>query len=140
MRSSRYVVVPEELDRLFRQRLEELRANIALPLKETKTAACSFHNLERFRIGRAQYSALGDDGGDVLGWGHVEGWVADAYAVGRYLLAGMMRDFLGRALLDGDLVAGGGGEVDRGPRGRDVERDAVFAGQNGDVVGADLVG
>src|SRR6185437_17147155 len=31
-------------------------------------------------------------------------------------------------------------EVDGGPRGGDVERDAVLAGEDSDVVGADFVG
>ena len=40
----------------------------------------------------------------------------------------------------GMSVAGGGGEVDGGPGGGDVEGDAVLAGEDGDGVGADLVG
>src|SRR5207244_2092716 len=32
------------------------------------------------------------------------------------------------------------GEIDSGPRGGDVERDAVFLGKNGDGVSTDLIG
>ena len=46
----------------------------------------------------------------------------------------------GGALLDGDVVAVGGCEVDGGPGGGDVEGDAVLLGEDGDAVGADLVG
>jgi len=74
-----------------------------------------FHLFERFRIRCAQHATFGDDSRDVFGRGHVEGRVADAHTVGRHLLAGVVRHFPGRALLDGDLVAGGGGEVERVP-------------------------
>src|SRR4029077_11141329 len=48
--------------------------------------------------------------------------------------------FGGSALFDGDLVAGGQGQVERGDRGGDEERHAVFLREYGDRVGADLVG
>ncbi len=65
-------------------------------------------------------------------------WMADA--VGGHLLAVGVGDFGGGALLDGDVVAVGGGEVDGGEGGGYVEGDAVLFGEDGDGVGADLVG
>ena len=44
------------------------------------------------------------------------------------------------ALLDGNGVAGGRGHVDGGPGRGAVEGNAVLFGEDGDVVGADLVG
>jgi len=82
--------------------------------------------MERLNVGGAEDAALGDDGGDVFGGCDVEGGVADADAVGRELLAAVVRDFDLGALLDGNLVAGGGGQVDGGPGSGDVERDAVL--------------
>ena len=98
------------------------------------------HGADGFGEGGAEDAALGDDGGDVLRRGDVEGGVLDADAVGGDLHAVDVGDFAGGALFDGDVVAGGGGEVD-GVEGRgDVEGDAVLLGEDGDGVGADLVG
>ena len=102
--------------------------------------AHQFHLAERFAVRRAENAALGDDSGDVLCGRDVEGGIADADAVRRELFAGVVRDFDGGALLDGDRVAGRSGEVDGGPGRGHIERDAVLPGQDGDVVGADLVG
>ncbi len=87
-----------------------------------------------------QDAALGDDGGDVASRRDVEGGITDIDSVGRELASAVVRDFDGGALLDGDGIAGGGGEVDGGPGRGDVERDSVFAGKDGDAVGSDLVG
>jgi hypothetical protein len=99
-----------------------------------------FQFSQRLFVGSAQDSALGDDGGDVLRWRHVEGWVFDADSVWGELFSGVVGDLDGGALLDGDVVSVGGGEIDGGPGGGDVEGDAVFPGEDGDVIGADLVG
>ena len=48
-------------------------------------------------------------------------------------------DFLGRTLFDLDVAPGGGGEVDGGTGGADVEGDAVVFGEDGDAGGADFV-
>ena len=48
-------------------------------------------------------------------------------------------DFLGRTLFDLDVAPGGGGEVDGGTGGADVEGDAVVFGEDGDTGGADFV-
>ena len=48
-------------------------------------------------------------------------------------------DFLGRTLFDLDVAPGGGGEVDGGTGGTDVEGDAVVLGEDGDTGGADFV-
>ena len=65
-------------------------------------------------------------------------WMAAPF--GCHLLAVGVRDLGGGALLDGDLVAVRGGDVDGRERSGDVERDAVLLGEDGDGVGADLVG
>ena len=99
-----------------------------------------FHGFQGLGVGLAQDSALGDDCGDVLCRSYVEGGVADADAVGRKLLPSMVRDFGGAAFFNGNLVPSFGGAVDGGPGSGDVKGDAVFFGQDGDRVGADLVG
>lgn len=48
-------------------------------------------------------------------------------------------DFLGGTLFDLDVPARGGGEVDGGTGGADVEWDAVMFGEDGDAGGADFV-
>ena len=48
-------------------------------------------------------------------------------------------DFLGGTLFDLDVPARGGGEVDGGTGGADVEGDAVVFGEDGDTRGADFV-
>ena len=48
-------------------------------------------------------------------------------------------DFLGGALFDLDVLARGGGEVDGGTGGADVEGDAIVSGEDGDAGGADFV-
>ncbi len=62
-------------------------------MRPLRLLGCCFHRLQRLAKRRAQYAAFGDDGGDVLGRGHVEGGIADAYAVGRELLAAVVGDF-----------------------------------------------
>jgi sugar lactone lactonase YvrE len=99
-----------------------------------------FHGFQRLGVGLAQDSELGDDCGNVLCGGYVEGGVADTDAVGRKLLPSVVRDFDGAAFFDGNLVSGPGSAVDGGPRGGNVKGDAVLFGQDGDRVGADLIG
>ena len=48
-------------------------------------------------------------------------------------------DFLGGALFDVDVGAGGGVHIDGGGGGADVEGDAVMFGEDGDAGGADFV-
>src|SRR5450631_3151704 len=84
------------------------------------------HRADGVGEGGSQDAAFGDDCGDVFGGRDVEGRVFDGYAVRSDLDAVDVGDFAGRALLDGDEVAGCGGEID-GVEGRgDVERDAVL--------------
>jgi sugar lactone lactonase YvrE len=99
-----------------------------------------FHGLQGLGVGLAQDSALGDDCGNVLCGGYVEGGVADADAVGRKLLPSVVRDFDRASFFDGNLVPSFGGAVDGGPGSGDVKGDAVLFGQNSDRVSADLVG
>src|SRR5580692_6572602 len=51
-----------------------------------------------------------------------------------------VRDFSCGALFDGNVIAIGNGEIESGDGSGDVERHLVFFGQDGDLVGADLVG
>ena len=70
----------------------------------------------------------------------VECRVIDLYTVcGHALLVPHVGDFLGRTLFDLDVAPGGGGEVDGGTGGADVEGDAVVLGEDGDAGGADFV-
>ena len=71
----------------------------------------------------------------------VECRVIDLYTVcGHALLVPHVGDFLGRTLFDLDVAPGGGGEVDGGTGGADVEGDAIVFGEDGNGGGADLVG
>ena len=70
----------------------------------------------------------------------VECRVIDLYTVcGHALLVPHIGDFLGGTLFDLDVPARGGGEVDGGTGGADVEGDAVVLGEDGDAGGADFV-
>ena len=101
---------------------------------------CTGHRGDGFGEGRTQDSALGDDGGDVLGWSYIEGRVLDSDTVRRHLLAVRMGHFAGAALFDRDVVSVAGLEVDGGPGRGDVEGNSVLAGEDRDSVSADLVG
>src|SRR5580698_7407267 len=63
-------------------------------------------------VGRAENAALGNDGGDILGRGHVEGRVFDSYSVRGHLLAAMVSDFARRPLFDGYVVTTCSFEID----------------------------
>ena len=66
--------------------------------------------------------------------GDIECGVIDLYAVcGHALFVPHVGDFLGGTLFDVDVGAGGGGEVDGGTGGADVEGDAVVFGEDGDA-------
>ena len=62
------------------------------------------------------------------------------YAVRNHLLAGDVGDFAGAALLDRNLVAVGGCQVDGRKRSRHVERNGMFMGQHGNRIGSDFIG
>ena len=71
---------------------------------------------------------------------HIEGGVIDVNARWCHaLFVPHVGDFLGRTLFDLDVAPGGGGEVDGGTGGADVEGDAVVFGEDGDAGGADFV-
>src|SRR5580704_15059887 len=95
---------------------------------------------ERFNIWRTQNAAFGDDCRYIFCRSNIEGRVRDSNAMRRELLSAVMSYFDGRPLLDGDGVAGLCSQVDGGPGRGDIKRDAVLAGQDGDVVSTDLVG
>src|ERR1700723_790442 len=63
-------------------------------------------------IGRAENAALGNDGCDIPGRGHVEGRGLDPYSVWGHLLSAMVSDFARSPLFNRDVVAGRGFEVD----------------------------
>ena len=72
--------------------------------------------------------------------GNVERWVIHVHSLGSHaLFVPHVGDFLGRTLFDLDVAPGGGGEVDGGTGGADVEGDAVVLGEDGDAGGADFV-
>src|SRR6202790_4539334 len=90
------------------------------------------HQLAQRLLARgAGDTAFADYSGHVFCGGCVEGWVFDLPSVGHHLLAGNVRDFSGIALLDGNFAAFGRGGIDGRNRRSDVERDAVFFGENG---------
>ena len=83
---------------------------------------------------------LRNDRRDEFMIGHIEGGVIDVNASWCHaLFVPHVGDFLGRALFDLDVLARGGGEVDGGTGGADVEGDAVVLGEDGDAGGADFV-
>ncbi len=83
-------------------------------------------------------SLLGDDAGDEMGWGHVEGGVVafDAGPLDRRPDPHGLEGEVGVPHLDGDGVVGGMAEV-RGAG--DEGRDAEVLGADGDLAGAHLV-
>ena len=72
--------------------------------------------------------------------GHIEGGVIDVNAGWCHaLFVPHVGDFLGWALFDLDVAPRGGGEVDGGTGGADVEGDSKVFGEDGDAGGADFV-
>ena len=72
---------------------------------------------------------------------HIEGGIIDLYSLWCHtFLVPHVGDFLGGTLFDLDVPARGGGEVDGGTGGADVEGDAVVFGEDGDARGSDFVG
>ena len=72
--------------------------------------------------------------------GDIERRVIDLYTVcGHAFLVPHVGDFLGGTLFDLDVPARGGGEVDGGTGGADVEWDAIVFGEDGNGGGADFV-
>ena len=83
---------------------------------------------------------LRNDRRDEFVIGHIEGGVIDVNASWCHaLFVPHVGDFLGQTLFDLDVAPGGGGEVDGGTGGADVEGDAVVLGEDGDTGGADFV-
>ena len=91
-------------------------------------------------IWRCPHSLLRHDRGDQFVIGDIERRVIDLYTVcGHALFVPHVGDFFGRTLLDLDVLARGGGEVDGGTGCADVEGDAIVSGEDGDAGGADFV-
>src|SRR5690349_15049595 len=88
-------------------------------------------------IHRFNHAPFGDDAADEAGRGDVEGRVVDADARRGRLTAEAVGDFGRGSLLDRDLIAGGECQVERGGWRRDIKRNAVSVGEDGDAVGAD---
>lgn len=94
-----------------------------------------------FQTLRRSYPILRHNRRHQLVIGNVERWVIHVHTLGSHALAvPHFGDFLCGALFDVDVRARGGGEVDGGGGGTDVEGDAVVLGEDGDPGGADLVG
>src|SRR5579884_2505325 len=92
-----------------------------------------------FGVGGEGDAALSENGGDVTVRSDVEGGMRGGN-VRRNTHALNLRDFGGGALLDGNVLAIGNGEIEGGDRRSNVERHVVFASENGDLIGADFVG
>ena len=65
------------------------------------------HGGDAVTVGGLQEPTLGDDGGDVLCRGDVEGWVFNADTVRCHLLAIAVGDFARVTLLDGNFFTSG---------------------------------
>ena len=101
---------------------------------------CCFGYLFKI-LGSTPYPILRHNRRNQLVIGNVERWVIHVHSLGSHaLFVPHVGDFLGRTLFDLDVPARGGGEVDGGTGGADVEGDAVVFGEDGDAGGADLVG
>src|SRR5207248_11671982 len=83
--------------------------------------------------------SFGEDGCDIAGGRDVGGGMRGV-DVGCDADALEMRDFGGRALFDGNMVAIGDGEIEGGNGRGNVKGDVVLLGENGHLVGADFVG
>src|SRR6267143_2151071 len=95
--------------------------------------------MQRFRVRRSGDAAFGEDGGDVAGGGDVEGGMGGV-DVGSDADALEMRDFGRGTFFDGNVIAVGNREIERGDRRGDVERDIILFGEDGNLVGANFVG
>src|ERR1700739_3652433 len=94
------------------------------------------HFLQRFGGGRAQHPAFGDDRRHIFCRRHIKCRIAYANTVGCELLSAVMRHFNRVALLNRNCIPGWRCEVDCGPGRGTVERDAMFSGENRNVVSA----
>ena len=100
---------------------------------------CCFGYLFKI-LGSTPYPILRHNRRNQLVIGNVERWVIHVHSLGSHaLFVPHVGDFLGRTLFDLDVPARGGGEVDGGTGGADVEGDAVVFGEDGDAGGADFV-
>src|SRR5581483_366664 len=92
-----------------------------------------------FGVGRAGDAALSENGGDVTVRSDVEGGMRGGN-VRRNTHALNLRDFGGGALLDGNVLAIGNGEIEGGVLRGNVEPHVIFASEDGELIGAGLVG
>src|ERR1035438_2886239 len=95
---------------------------------------------QRLAVRRARHAAFRDDPGDVAVRRYVERGIEHRHAVGRHHRVAYVRYFARGALLDGDVVAAGERQVERGDGRGHVKRHAVFFGQHGQRIRADFVG
>src|SRR6185503_3513979 len=84
------------------------------------------HLPQRLRVRSPQHTTLRNDRRGVLGWSHIERWIADPHIVRRQLLPSVMRHFLRRALLNRNRISGRSLHIDRGPGSRAIERNSVL--------------
>jgi hypothetical protein len=71
--------------------LERASLSHSVAAAELDLRGSEFQFSQRLFVGSVQGSAFGDDGGDLLCRGHVEGWVFDADFLGSELLCGVVR-------------------------------------------------
>src|SRR3990172_5699716 len=89
---------------------------------------------------RANDALFGENAPDEFRGGYIEGRAVAVHVGWGRRRSEATADFIRVALLDGNPRTIGGGWVKRTTRSRDVERHAVGPGEDGDAVGADLVG
>src|SRR5204863_9797091 len=85
--------------------------------------------LQRLSEGSCGDASFRDNGGNVLGRGHVKGRIFNRHAVRDHLAPGDVGDLLRVALLDGNAVAIGSRQIDGGDGRSHIERDSVFFGE-----------
>src|SRR5690606_17212310 len=96
--------------------------------------------LRKRRQRRSDHAPFGDDPRNQLRGGDIEGRVIDVDTFRRRTATEAVRDFVGRALFDWNLCTGGKAVIERAGGSGHVKRNAVSAGEQGDRVGANLVG
>src|SRR5215467_2185932 len=96
-------------------------------------------NAQRFGKWGASDAVFREDGSDVFVWRDVERRVSGAN-IWRDSDSLDLRDFIGRAFFDRDVVARGNRKVEGGNGCGDIERDVMLFGKDSNLIRANFVG
>src|SRR5579875_2312603 len=91
-------------------------------------------------IRRPKNPSFRNNGSHILGWSYIKGRVFNADTVWGELFAGMMCDFHRWPLFNRNESARSCFQINRGPGSCNIERDSMLFGQNGNIVGSNLIG